>query len=83
MGVLRAPESSLAQHLIGLEEECRGDGDPKGLHERDIHISVQQMHCDRMAQRMQTPLGLRDLRPLAILLPPVPVQPAFQEGYRG
>jgi hypothetical protein len=30
-GGFRAPESSLANHLIGLEEDGWGDGEPEGL----------------------------------------------------
>jgi len=48
------------------------------LHERDIRASVEQMHRDRVAQRMKTPLGFRNRRDLAILLHQVPIRPALQ-----
>src|SRR6266446_2015114 len=43
------------------------------LHEGDIRASVQQMHGNRVAQRMKTPLGFRNGRDLAILLHQVPI----------
>ena len=38
------------------------------LHKRDIRTSVQQMHHNRVAQRMKPPLGLRNGGSLTILL---------------
>jgi hypothetical protein len=35
------------------------------LHECNIRTGVQEMHCDRVTQRMKTPLGLRNVRTLA------------------
>src|SRR5215470_16748516 len=47
------------------------------LHKSDIRASVQQVHRNRVTQRMKTPLGLRNVRHLAILLHQVPIGPAF------
>ena len=48
------------------------------LDEGDIRAGVQQMHRNRVAQRMKTPLGFRNGRALAVLLHQVPIRPAFQ-----
>src|SRR5215831_18308294 len=53
------------------------------LHKSDIRASVQQVHRNRVAQRMKTPLGLRNVRHLAILLHQVPIGPAFQGDASG
>ena len=47
------------------------------LYKGDIRAGVQEMHRNRVAQRMKTPLGLRNVRHLAILLHQVPIGPAF------
>jgi hypothetical protein len=53
------------------------------LHECHIRTGVQEMHRNRVTQRMKTPLGFRNRRDLAILLHQVPIGPAFQGDASG
>src|SRR5712691_4324031 len=50
------------------------------LYERHIGPRVEQMHRDRVAQRMKTPLGLRNGRNPAILLHQVPIWTSGSTG---
>ena len=48
------------------------------LHKGHIGSCIQQMHRDRVAQRMKAPFGLRNSSPLAVCLHQVPVGAPLQ-----